>query len=339
MNRNANCVWRAVDMVEEGHCFASMSLSVSIVVPNWNGAHLLPRALGAMMMSASASGYDHEILVVDDGSSDRSIEIVKSGYPRARIISKKNNTGFGDTANVGVAHARGDVIVLLNNDLVPQEPMLRELVRPLEEDARLFAVSGRTVNWRATEADHVGMAGFWSDGELRLSWSDSEEPTPALFMLGGCCALRRAVFSALGGFHPLYSPGYWEDYDLSYQAAKCGWKTLYNPRAQAYHFGSVSMNQRHGAAEIRALRARNRILFHWLNITDPDLVGDLSRSVPKRLFRAISGDGGQADWMRGFRRAWKFLPEVERERQRRATYARRMDCDILADFRDHGQPV
>ena len=160
-----------------------------------------------------------------------------------------------------------------------------------------------------------------------------------MFMLGGCCAFRRSVFASLGGFSALYSPGYWEDYDLSYQAAKCGWKVLYSPRAEAYHFGSVSMNQRHGATEIRALRARNRILFHWLNFTDPELVRDMARNVPRRFAGACSGNTDDQDWVRGFQRARVLLPQVQEELQRRSAYARRLDSGILADFVDHGQRV
>jgi GT2 family glycosyltransferase len=314
-----------------------MSLSVSIVVPNWNGSRLLPRALGGMMMTAAASGLDYEIIVADDASTDDSVTLVQSKFPRVRLITKQYNTGFGDTANVGVAHARGDVVVLLNNDLVPREPMLAELVSPLVGDSRLFGVTGRTVNWRASEADHVCMAGSWSDGELCLTWEDPKEPSPALFLLGGCCAFRRHEFHSLGGFQPLFSPGYWEDYDLSYQAAKCGWKNLYNPRAEAYHFGSVSMNQRHGVAEIRALRARNRILFHWLNFTDEDFVKSMGRSVAGYYRRAACGDETARDWVRGYCRAKAMLPLVEAELERRAGYSVLTDREVLSHFLEHGR--
>jgi GT2 family glycosyltransferase len=276
---------------------------------------------------------------VDDASTDDSLDIVRRQYPKVRIIQKHANTGFGDTANMGVAHARGEIVVLLNNDLVPREPMMGELIAPLAEDVRLFGVTGRTMNWRATEADHVSMAGQWRDGEFHLSYDNAPEPSSALFLLGGCCAFRRTVFISLGGFCSLFSPGYWEDYDLSYQAAKCGWKVLYNPRAEAYHFGSVSMNQRHGAAEVRAIRARNRILFQWLNFTDPEWLSETENAVARRFYRAACGDEDSLDWVRGFQRARPMLNLVESELRRRSAYARRLDRDILADFLHHGQPV
>jgi hypothetical protein len=309
---------------------------VSIVIPNWNGEKFLARCVGAAAMSAQAAGLGTEIIVADDASTDSSCDIMRRDFPGVRLLVSGVNRGFGPTANHGAREAVGDFLVLLNNDLVAKETMVRELVEPLLTDPGLFAVSGKTVAWGSDEPNHVNMAAGWRRGRFVLRHEDSDEPCPTMFMQGGACALRRDAFLSLGAFCHLFSPGYWEDYDISYLALKAGWRNLYNPRACGHHIGQGSMLRRHGAREIGFTRQRNAFLFAWLNLTDPELLREHCATLPGAAAAGCLHDGMPRMRLRGLVRAFGMLAGVHAERARRRALLRRTDREILEQFRLHG---
>lgn len=305
---------------------------LSIVVPNWNGESLLPRCVAGAIQSAQASGLAWEMIVVDDASSDRGVELLRAQHPSVKVFVNPLNRGFGPTANRGAAEAQGEFLILLNNDLVPKEPMISELVEPLQADAGLFGVSGKTINWSDQQPNHLNMIGQWRDHEITPVHTDPDEPAPTTFLQGGSCAMRRAEFLRLGGFCHLFSPGYWEDYDLSYLALKAGWRNLYNPRAAAYHLGQASMRRALGPDYIEALKARNGYFFQWLNLTDPAFVQELCMAVPASVARGLARPGEPRNRLRGLMRGMRFLREVRVERERRKQFIKRTDAEVLAPF-------
>ena len=315
-----------------------MTVRVSIIIPNWNGRAFLRRCLGATLQSMAASGLDCELLLVDDASQDDSAGEAEREFPGIRVLRNPANVGFGASCNRGAREATGEIMLLVNNDLVPREALVAELAEPLLRDPGLFAVSGKTVEWDGQTPNHLNMAATLDGDAFSLTYADSPEPSPTMFAQGGCCAFRREVFMGYGGFHPLFAPGYWEDYDISYRALKHGWRNLYNPRAVGNHLGTGSMVRAHGERTVAITRQRNRELFLWLNITDHDLVRTMTLWMPAKVGRAFSGPGGDRLWLRGFLGALPRLPAVERERRIRACEARRSDADIFAEFAGHGFP-
>ena len=149
--------------------------------------------------------------------------------------------------------------------------------------------------------------------------------------------MRRDTFLGFGGFHPLFSPGYWEDYDISYRALKNGWRNLYNPKAIGNHLGQGSMVRAHGARSIAITRQRNREFFQWLNFTDDDFINSITASVPTRVADAFTKYGDDRLWFRGWLKALSSWPDVEKERRQRGTGVR-TDADIFAEFSARGQP-
>ena len=315
-----------------------MTPTVSIIIPNWNGRAFLRRCVGATLQSMAASGLACELTVVDDASHDDSADAVSNEFPTVRLLRNPVNVGFGATCNRGAREAAGQVVLLVNNDLVPRETMVGELAEPILRDDGLFAVSGKTVGWDGHTPNHVNMAARINGTGFTLTYEESASPSPTMFAQGGCCAFRRDVFLGYGGFHPLFAPGYWEDYDISYRALKHGWRNLYNPRAVGNHLGTGSMVRAHGERTVAITRQRNRELFLWLNLTDPDLVRAMASRVPGRVAGAFAAPGEDRLWLRGFLKALARLPAVERERRIRAREARRSDGDIFAEFAGQGMP-
>lgn len=311
-----------------------MKAEFSVVIANWNGAAFLRRCLSATVVSALATGLPHEIIVIDDASSDGSAEIVVNEFPEIKLIRNEANLGFGASVNKAVSRAAAPIVVLLNNDLSPRERMLHELVRPLKDDASVFAVSGKTVDWYTGEPNHVNMFGKIINGEFRLAYENSGELAESMFFQGGSCALRKEVFLSFGGFSPVYHPGYWEDYDISYLALKSGWRVLYNPKALAAHVGQGSMKRAYGSHRIHVVKLRNRLLFQWINFSDPTLVKQSCRQLPRALARATAE--AQHAEIQAFREALKKLPDVERIRQARGQWWQMKDEAIFAKFATRG---
>lgn len=266
--------------------------SFSVIVANWEGEAWIERALSSIQTAIRASDRGPgEVIVVDDASRDLSPRMIAEGFPKVRLVRNDRNLGFGASVHRGVEAARGELVVLLNNDLSVREDFFRHLLRPFDSDPGedLFAVSARTLSWDGSAPNHVAMAAQWIEGRLQPAWSDPPEAAPTLFAQGGSMAMRRNVWMRLGGFDPIFAPGYWEDYDLCWRAAKAGYRILYEPRAAALHVGGGSMTRRFGRREVYLLRMRNHLLFEWLNLEDARLLGAHAAWLPRSLAR---------EWMR-----------------------------------------
>jgi GT2 family glycosyltransferase len=310
---------------------------LSVIIPNWNGEGYVARCIAATIQSAQASDRDYEILVVDDASSDASVSLISRDFPDVKLLVNPRNVGFGETVNRGVADARGEFLVLLNNDLVPREDMIREMLAPLRQDTGLFGVGAKTVEWSEQKPNHVNMAARWDRGTLHVVADNPPEARPAMFLQGGSSAFRRELFREFGSFSHLYSPGYWEDYDISYLALKAGWRNLYNPKAIGFHLGQGSMTRKYTPEWLWKLRMRNYLYFIWLNITDRELFDEHLRCLPELAYRGFRRKGDERDILRGLRLAIRDVGAVSRERNRRMKFIKRTDREVLAEFAGHGE--
>ncbi len=310
------------------------SLAFSIIVPNWNGKPYLARCLSSLQLSAKRTGLSYELIVVDDASTDDSWRIVEERFPRVRLLRNETNSGFAASVNRGVSVAAGEIVALINNDIVAKEDFLPALLEPFRsESARLFGVSARTVSWGDQQPNHINMSARFDRGLFELQWRESPQQARTLFLQGGACAMRRSVFFELGGFNLLYSPGYWEDYDLSYRAARCGYTNLYEPRSQAYHLGKGSMRQRLGHAGVASLMARNQMLFTWLNLTDIDLLIKHFLWLPLHMGKEFLTASGFT-LTKAFLRALRCVPRILGHRLRRRDPVRMSDKEVLRAFNE-----
>lgn len=212
--------------------------AVSLVIPTWNGRDHLARNLSSVV-DALAGNPNHEIIVVDNGSDDGTVEFLGQNFPGVRVLACERNLGFGEGSNAGFRAARNDIVVLLNNDMRVDEGFLAPLLDGFR-DARVFAVTAQIFfsdpNKRREETGLVH--GQWLNGRLRLNHIADEDITglfPTFYAGGGSTAYDRRKFLELGGFDEILKPFYVEDTDVSYQAWKRGWLILYAPGSIVYH--------------------------------------------------------------------------------------------------------
>ena len=173
---------------------------VSVVTVNYNGAELL----GKLLDSLRGQTYQpREILVVDNGSTDGSVELVQQGYPEVRLIRLDTNSGFTGGNNAGILAARGDLIALINNDAEPDRSWLEELVRTADPDPEVAAVASKILFFRPYLPVHF-TAGPWWGPEPRVGEEAAEvEAVVDKSSAFEDCSYRKSVFK--DGFVPTES--------------------------------------------------------------------------------------------------------------------------------------
>jgi len=237
----------------------------SIVIPNWNGKKLLKKNLPAVLKT----GAD-EVIVVDDGSTDGSKRYISEltklriNGLKIRAIFNKKNLGFAASVNKGVRAAKGKIVVLLNNDVVPEKNFLKPLEEDFE-DPKVFAVSLGEPQWSWAK-------GKWVRGFIEHEpGKKTKKPHISFWASGGSGAFRKDIWEKLGGMDELFYPFYWEDVDLSYRAWKRGYKIIWDPRVVVYHKHEGTIG-RFSKKYVSLIAERNRLLFIWKNITSPKMI-------------------------------------------------------------------
>lgn len=234
----------------------------SIVIPVFNQfAHTLAclRALAAHPPQAGI-----EIIIVDDGSSDTTATALPQ-IDGLRYHRRAANGGFIAACNDGAALARGDFLVFLNNDTVPQPGWLDALLRTFDEtvDAGLVGAQLLYPDGRLQEAGGVVFAdgSGWNYGRFE----SADDPRFAYlrdadYVSGAAIAILRTLFAQLGGFDARYAPAYYEDTDLAFAVRAAGRRVLYQPAARVVHDEGTTAGTDTGSG-IKACQTRNRERF------------------------------------------------------------------------------
>jgi GT2 family glycosyltransferase len=220
---------------------------VSVVLLNWNGNEHVHRCLEHV----AAQKYSQiEVIVVDNGSTDGSLERIKASYPGFLFIENKTNLGFAAGMNRGIVASHGDYLVLLNQDVCLDEEFVRRCVGTMLNDSTLGAIGGRVFAWIGGQLTDRLRAG---EGERWLvrkrfqadAGNFTEDPTLTFGATGSFPFLRRAMLEDLRStsgcyYDESFGTG-WEDFDLWFRMHLRGWKCLFLPTAVGWHVGSGSV--------------------------------------------------------------------------------------------------
>lgn len=292
--------------------------TLAAIFANWNGEAFIERALASLLASIRRTGRTIETVVYDDASEDRSPELIAASFPGVRLIRGETNAGYGAAVNRAMAATAADWVFLLNNDLALPADFCERLLATLDEhrSAPLFAIGARTRDWESGADNHGGQRAAWREGMIAQVPFESEGAARADFFQAGACLIDRRKFLRLGGFSPIFHPGYWEDYDLAWQAKGLGWEILYESRAVAMHLGKGSMRRRLGARGVSLALRRNHLLFNWMNIREPGKLARHLAGLPGLALEPVS-DEDQAGWGTAFLAALGRLPLALKERRKR----------------------
>jgi GT2 family glycosyltransferase len=314
---------------------------VSIVIPTWNGRHLLETFLPSVIEAAAAytTHAAIEVVVVDDGSTDGTAEwlATQAAPVPLRAVRLEPNAGFGRACNRGVEEARHPLVYLVNNDVEMTREVLPLLARAFEEGTEeLFAVHTRMRDLQTDRDVGTGKMGGFSRGFLRVHQSyvpagQPKGPFWSMFATGGSAMFHRGRYLELGGFDPLFAPFYFEDVELSYRAWKRGLSVAYEPAAVVSHKFSSTIGSLHDA-RVAAISHRNRLILHWIHLHDR---GYLSAHL---LWLAILTVGApltfRFSFLQGLWEATKALGAIDGRRREERRRAVRTDRQVLGVFNE-----
>ena len=290
---------------------------LTVVLLNWNGKHLLPICLDSLRAQTL---QDFDIILVDNGSTDGSRELLATEYPEVRIIPFSYNTGFCLAMNAGLREATGEFILSLNNDTKLDPECLGELAAAMRAHPEVGICATKMVYY--DEPTLINSAGHACapDGvvvDIGRKSPDSEwfsRPREVLGACAGACLYRKQMLDEIGLFDPDFFISY-EDIELGWRAQLTGWRAWYVPTARVLHREGVTRQIRgrrslwlatrnivfvwtkdwplielirHLPALWRAWRAR----AHWLInsghlVALPSVVGSVLRLTPRMLGRRV----------------------------------------------------
>ena len=234
----------------------------SIVIVTWNGLAYLDACLSAV---ASLQGVDAETILVDNGSTDGTVDYVRRHFPSVRIVALEENRGFAGGNNAGVREARGRFVALLNNDTVPDPAWLRALRAGIDEGARYALTTSRIVYLHDPAVIDSAGDGLlrWGGAFKRYHGSPASAAAVSGEVFGVCgaaCLLPKALFDELGGFDEEFFASH-EDVDLSYRARLLGYRCRYVADAIVRHHGSATLGRVSASAVFHGQRNLEWVYF------------------------------------------------------------------------------
>jgi GT2 family glycosyltransferase len=268
-----------------------------VVIVNWNGREFLGPCLEAL---AQQTFRRFEVLVVDNGSTDGSAELVRTSHPDVTLLLAGENLGFAEGCNRGIERSRGEWVCMLNNDTIPDPRWLEALVEAAREagpdcgmlqSLMLLVHRPGFVNSTGIVLRPDGGGVDRGDGEAAEGFRDG---APIFCPTAGAAAYRRALLEQVrlrDGYFDRRHFLYLEDLDLGWRARLAGWNARYVPGSVVRHHWHGS-SDRHGEQALARLSAINRWRTLAKNASWPFFAGAIVRSTPElwRLWRR----GGRA---------------------------------------------
>jgi GT2 family glycosyltransferase len=268
--------------------------SVAAVIVNLNSAEDMRTCLDSLL----AQDYPRELLdiiVVDNASTDGSLEMLASEYPTVRVLPQASNTGFSPAVNTGARAAEAECLVLINNDARVEPDFVRELVRAYDPGSGAVCVAAHIVNWDGSTLDFgEGAVNFYGMGQqlgygTPIATAAIEDGRELLFACGGAMLVSRRTFLDSGGLDEDFF-AYFEDVDFGWRLWVLGYRVVLAARAKAYHrmHGTSSrfpLHQRFLLYERNALRTIIK------NYDDANLTATLAPSLLLLIKRALVRGG------------------------------------------------
>jgi GT2 family glycosyltransferase len=236
-------------------------VKVSIVIPHFNGLEILKECLASLEKSIIVPD---EIIVVDNGSTDDSIDWLKSKKNDIILIQNDQNLGFSKAVNQGICRATSEYTVLLNNDVVVEKNWLGNLIKIMDKKSNLFSCSSKMLRYHDPHiiddvGDNYTVLG-WAykrgDGLAATTFTESGSVFSAC---AGAAIYRMCIFNEIGYFDESFF-AYLEDIDIGFRALNAGYINYYCADAIVYHIGSATTGSKYNNFKV-FLSSRNSV---WL---------------------------------------------------------------------------
>ena len=289
-----------------------MEIKTTIIIPNYNGLSFMEPCFESLK---EQTVRDFKVLVVDNGSTDGSVEWLKEH--RVPSIFLKENTGFSGAVNTGIRAADTPYVLLLNNDTRVEPGFVAAMERAMDQSPKIFSVSSKMIQMYHPDlmddaGDMYSILGWAYQRGVGRSVNLYQKSCRVFSACAGAAIYRRAVFDEIGLFDELHF-AYLEDIDVGWRAKLYGYDNVYCPDAAVYHVGSGTSGSRYNSFKVR-LAARNCIYLNYKNMPGWQILLNapflLAGIFVKYLFFVKNGFGG--DYVSGLKEGIRTRKQCRR---------------------------
>ncbi|MDD8018425.1 MAG: glycosyltransferase family 2 protein [Bacteroidota bacterium] len=219
---------------------------ISIIIVNYNGLNYTQQCIESLFRFHSAEAF--EVIVVDNNSTDGSVELLEKQFPDVTVCKLGSNKGFGSANNYGVKQSHGDYLFILNNDTIIESNIFPEMVSMLKEDQTIGVIAPQLKNPDGSiQLSYGKFPSLKNEYTTRKQQAGSRNFNPLSDSTSGqidwvtaaAMFVRRDAFEKAGGFDEQYFM-YFEDIDLCKRIGDLGYKILYYPKTSLIHIGGGS---------------------------------------------------------------------------------------------------
>lgn len=293
-----------------------MNKNISVVIPNFNGKHLLEANLPSVVEALKFIQINYEIIVIDDASADDSVVFIQQYYPDIILLLNESNKGFSPTINKGIFAAKYELILALNSDVKLTVDYFIEQFKYFD-DSDTFGVMGEIVDLDGSKIQDgakypkISFKGIKTTYNYIPLTETPEIRLPSFFLSGANALMNREKLWQLGGYDEIYAPYYYEDADLGIRAWRVGWRCYFEPKSICMHATSSTISKLK-PEKVRIIVERNRIIFNHLHLLDWQLRFFKYWLWMRCFFKLLKGNSTFYKAIQLFR---KTLPLVEKSKQ------------------------
>lgn len=230
---------------------------ISIIIVNYNGKHHLEKCLKSL---SDIDYKNYEIILVDNNSTDESLDFVKRTYPSIKIIQLEKNFGFAEPNNIGAKKANGEFLLFLNNDTFVEPNFISELVQVINSDSKIAICQ----SYLLKPNKEIDSSGDFVDtlGRAYSSRKKVSEIREILSARGAAMLVRKDSFFDLGGFDKNFFASF-EDVDIGWRAWLWGYRVVLAPNSIVYHVGGQTIKKI--SDEVRIHGIKNTLILRLVN--------------------------------------------------------------------------
>lgn len=250
-------------------------MKCSVIILNWNGAEMLRTYLPSVV----ANTANADVIVADNGSTDNSLEVLKTEFPTVKTILLDRNYGFAEGYNRAIDQVNSEYVVLLNSDVETPGGWLTPLLDYMDAHPEVAAVQPKIRSWRKRAYfEHAGAAGGYLNAlgypycRGRRVWGVEQDKgqydtvVNIDWTTGACMCVRTQVYKDLGGLDASFF-AHMEEIDLCWRMRNKGWKLACVPQSMVYHLGGGSLS--YDNPRKAYLNHRNNLLMIYKNKQHP----------------------------------------------------------------------
>ena len=247
-------------------------MKIAVVILNWNGAKLLEQFLPSVV----AFSKEAVIYVVDNASTDNSIQVIKDKFPSVKIIQNNGNYGFATGYNVALQNVEEDYYALVNSDIEVTENWLAPILSVFDNQPEIGIIQPKILDFKSKEYfEYAGAGGGFIDkygypfcrgrifDTIEKDNHQYDDEKEIFWASGACFFIRKEVYRKLNGFDDDFF-AHQEEIDLCWRAFNLGYKTKYTSKSVVYHVGGATLNE--GNPKKTFLNFRNSLLMLLKNL-------------------------------------------------------------------------